>query len=655
MKVTLDKKHVNDYHIAADSEWLETNGLGGYSSCTVSGANTRRYHGLLVASLKPPVDRMVLLSRLEETIVLNDGRRFELFSNQFPGIVSPLGYLYIKKFERNIFPEFTYEFEGYAIKKTISAIHGENTVIITYEVLKANKDFYLDLRPFIAYRDFHSLTRANDSLRWDYTLNKDHFSINPYEGLPDLHISVPNSKFTYFPGWYHDFEYLVELSRGLDFKEDLFSHGYFSVKLGAGAKIHITCSIEDTSKKDPAALVAAEETRRKELFKKLSVNDDFTQLMALNADQFIVQRGTNLRTIIAGYHWFSDWGRDTMIALPGICLVTGRFEEAKKILKAFALSTNMGMIPNRFPDDGETPEYNTVDATLWFFVAIYQYFKYSKDKEFIKVELMPVLEDIIEWHIKGTRYNIMVDHEDGLLYSGEEGVQLTWMDAKVGNWVVTPRLGKPVEINALWYNVLKIMEFLNKEFGKKTEAALYGQKALAVKESFESVFWNKENKCLYDCVGDYINDPSIRPNQIFALSLPFPLMADAEARKILKVVENKLLTPFGLRSLAPDDIHYKGIYTGNQWSRDGAYHQGTVWSWLLGPYYTAKVRLDGEEGKKKVEKHIEKLKTHFKTAGIGTVSEIFDGDEPFTPNGCIAQAWSVGEVLRAYVEDVKGV
>lgn len=655
MKVTLDKKHVNDYHYAADCEWLETNGLGGYSSGTVSGANTRRYHGLLVASLKPPVDRMVLLSRMEETIVLNDGRRFELFANQFPGIVSPLGYLFLKKFERNIFPEFTYEFEGYSIKKTIAAIHGENTVIITYEVLKATKSFYLDLRPFIAYRDFHSLTQANDSLRWEYNINKDHFSINPYEGLPDLHINVPESKFTYFPGWYHDFEFLVELSRGLDFKEDLFSHGYFSVKLSAGSKIHITCSTEDTSKKDPVKLISTEENRRTDLFKKLPVNDDFTQLMALNADQFIVQRSTNLRTIIAGYHWFSDWGRDTMIALPGICLVTGRFDEAKKILKAFALSVNMGMIPNRFPDDGETPEYNTVDATLWYYVAIYQYYKYTKDKEFIKEELMPVLEDIIQWHLKGTRYNIMVDHEDGLLYSGEEGVQLTWMDAKVGNWVVTPRLGKPVEINALWYNVLKIMEFFNHEFSSTNESKLYGQKAQAVKESFETVFWNKENKCLYDCVGDYINDPSIRPNQIFALSLPFPLMADAEARKILKVVESKLLTPFGLRSLAQDDVHYKGIYTGNQWSRDGAYHQGTVWSWLLGPYYTAKVRLEGEEGKKKVEKHIEKLKSHFKIGGIGTISEIFDGDEPFLPNGCIAQAWSVGEVLRAYVEDVKGI
>lgn len=650
MAITLDKKLLGIHPKTSTYEWLETNGIGGYSSSSLSGINTRKYHGLLVASLKPPVERMVLLSKLEETIYLNDGRSYPLFSNQFPGSVSPEGgFIYLKKFERKFFPKFYYEFDGFEIEKTIVGIHGQNTVVIEYEVKKAPKEFYLDLRPFISYRDFHSLTHANDALKWDYSYDNHTLQLKPYENLPNLHIQVKNAKFTYMPGWYTEFEYLVELDRGHEFREDLFSHGHFSVKMKKGDKIAIIASTEDVSHADGFALIETEKQRRESLLEKLPVRDELSETLTLAADQFIVKRGDQLKTIIAGYHWFSDWGRDTMIALPGLCLTTKRFEDAKQILKAFAESVSQGMLPNRFLDLGEDPEYNTVDATLWYFVAIYEYYLHTKDLDFIKTELFPTLEEIIEWHFKGTRHNIIVDPEDGLLYSGEHGVQLTWMDAKVGDWVVTPRMGKPVEINALWFNALKVLQTFYKAFGQKEKSAYFEQKAELARISFNREYWNENQETLYDCVGDFVNDDAIRPNAAFALSLPFDILDDAKAKKVLKSIETHLLTPYGLRSLSPEDSHYRSHYFGNQWSRDGAYHQGTVWSWLLGSYYFAKMKLEGDAGKEKVLKHIDKFKAHLKEAGIGTVSEIFDAEQPFQPNGCIAQAWGVSEVLRAYV------
>jgi predicted glycogen debranching enzyme len=650
MAITLDKKHLGVHPRTSTFEWLETNGIGGYSSSSITGINTRKYHGLLVASLKPPVDRVVLLNRLEETIYLNDGRSYPLFSNQFPGAVSPNGgFEYLKKFERGTFPKFIYEFDGFEIEKTIVAIHGENTVVIEYEVIKAPKEFYLDLRPFISYRDIHGLTHANDGLKWDYVFNEDTLVLSPYSHMPNLFIKIQNSKFTYMPGWYSDFEYLIELDRGMEFKEDLFSHGQFSVKMKKGDKTTVIASTRDVKRENGTSLIEKEQARRDGLYAGLDVCDDFTKTMTLAADQFVVKRGENLKTIIAGYHWFSDWGRDTMISLPGLCLTTKRFEDARQILKVFAKSVSQGMLPNRFPDSGEEPEYNTVDATLWYFIAIYEYYLHTKDLAFIEKELLPTLEEIIEWHYKGTRHNIIVDPEDGLLYSGEQGVQLTWMDAKVGDWVVTPRIGKPVEINALWYNTLKIMEFIYGQICKKEKSNYFSMKAETCKNSFNKVYWNPEKNTLYDCVGDYINDDAIRPNAAFALSLPFTLLDDAKAKKVLKSIETHLLMPYGLRSLSPEDSHYRSHYFGNQWSRDGSYHQGTAWSWLLGPYYFAKMKLEGEAGKEKVLKHIEKFKTHLKEAGIGTVSEIFDADQPYKANGCIAQAWGVAEVLRAYV------
>jgi predicted glycogen debranching enzyme len=650
MPIELLKPRISDFQTSSSQEWLETNGLGGWASSSVSGANTRNYHGLFVSAIKPPVDRAVLLSKLEENILVGKSR-YELSTNQFPGKIAAEGLQYLTKFSKDIFPVFQYNVGNIEIKKTIAAIYQEDLVVVTYEVAKADSEFILELKPFVAFRDYHSLSKANDHINKVAEFGNGLLKIKPYPEYPSLFIYVNDSFFKYDPAWFNNFEYKQEQERGLRFSEDLFSYGNFSVKLKEGSRVSIVISTSENSSTDAFFLLGKEKARREHLIQDLPVKDSLSRILSLAADQFLVKRGEDLRTIIAGYHWFGDWGRDTMISLPGICLVNGRYEEAAKILKAFSLFIDKGMIPNRFPDQGEHPEYNTSDATLWYFVAIKKYLDYTDDEAFVINELLPGLYNIIEWHDKGTRYNIRIE-EDGLLYGGEHGSQLTWMDAKVGDWVVTPRIGKAVEINALWYNALCIMIELTRRERKIKESHLFQQRAEKVKEAFLATFLNKEKGYLYDYVNGQEKDSSFRPNQIFAMSLPYPLLENDLSLSILKMIEDKLLSPYGLRSLAQDDPKYIGYYKGDQLSRDGAYHQGTVWSWLLGPYITSKIRLEGEEGKQTVLKLLTKFETHFYEAGIGTVSEIFDAEPPFVPKGCIAQAWGVAEVLRAYAEDI---
>ena len=637
---------LKDFTYARSLEWLETNGLGGYASSTVSGAHSRRYHGLLVAAMHPPVGRTVILSKLDDTLVMGD-QRFELSSNQYPGTIHPLGHQYLKSFERNLFPEFIFEAGGVRLKKTVAAVQGQNTTLIIYDVLAASKKFDLELLPLCASRDYHSMSHANDAMYKGYLFRDGIFQTKNYENSPELFIKVPQSNFEASGNWYNNFEYSIEHYRGLDFREDLFNHGKFTLTLKEGDQVGIIISTDDPAEKDAFQLLAQEQKRRENLVSYFSKNDNIKQLV-LATDQFVVNRGINLKTIIAGYHWFSDWGRDTMISLPGLCLSTGRYDDAKKILQAFAESVSEGMLPNRFPDFGEAPEYNTVDATLWYFHAIYKYLNYTGDKEFVNT-LLPVLKDIIEWHYKGTRYNIHVD-ADELLYSGQDGVQLTWMDAKVGDWVVTPRKGKAVEINALWYNALSIMTELLTQIGNAKEAAVFKDRALRVHASFNQQFWNKSLNYLYDYIeGDYRND-DLRPNQIYALSLPFALLPKDKAQKVFNAVTEKLLTPRGLRSLSPDHKDYKPVYGGDQWHRDGAYHQGTVWSFLLGPYIDALVNLKGSKGKAEASTLLKTFFDHLNEAGVGTVSEIFDASAPHTARGCMAQAWGVGEIVRVAIE-----
>ncbi len=649
MRISLDRTITGDFASSLRREWLETNGLGGWASSTISGAHSRRYHGLLIAAAKPPVGRVVLLSKLEEALEI-DGKRIELGCNVYPGAIHPKGYEYLESFAKDLFPVFVYKAEGIHIQKTIAAVHGENTTLVIYQVLDAGSSFSFELLPLVAGRDYHSLTLANDVILREAGFENHIFHVRPYNGIPELFIAIPGGSYEPKPDWFFNFQYVAEQARGLDFSEDLFNYGVFKWTLKAGDILPIIISTLDPAGRDAVELLYEERERRLKIIDRLPAKNSISTVLALAADQFVVRRGEDLRTIIAGYHWFTDWGRDTMVALPGITLVKGRFEDARSILRAFSESVSRGMLPNRFPDTGQDAEYNTVDATLWFFVAVYKYLQYTHDLKFVR-SLLPVLKDILEWHYRGTRYNIHVD-EDGLLVAGQAGIQLTWMDAKIVDWVVTPRQGKAVEINALWYNALKIISDISLQTGAEEVALNYERRAGQAKERFNELFWNEEDQCLYDYIdGDY-RDRAIRPNQIFALSLPFPLLSNERAVAVLEVVEKELLTPFGLRSLSPRHPDYRPRYAGNQFSRDSAYHQGTVWGWLLGPFITALVRVRGPAGKSQAKEIIENLACHFSDAGIGTVSEIFDAAPPHEPCGCIAQAWSVAEVMRAYLEDV---
>lgn len=637
-----DKKMLSDFNISRSLEWIETNGLGGYASGTVCGAHSRRYHGLLIAAMHPPVGRINVLSKLEETIVAGS-EKYALSTNQYPGALHPQGFNFLKKFERDLFPEFYYQTGGIEIKKTIVGVHGENTTLILYEVLKASSAFDFELVPLYACRDFHSLSHANDFIGQHYIFDEGIFRTLNYQDCPELFISVPGSQFTEAKSWYYNFEYSVEQYRGLDYKEDLYTHGRFVTTLKKGDTLGIIISTDDPTGRDAFQLYEKELNRRKNLVKEFSWNDQLKRL-TLAADQFIVKRG-EYSTIIAGYHWFADWGRDTMISLPGLCLVTGRFAEAKQILLQFSESVSQGMLPNRFPDYGETPEYNTIDATLWFFQAIYHYYKHTGDKDFVR-QLLPVLREIVEWHYNGTRYDIKVDPADELLSGGKEGVQLTWMDAKVGDWVVTPRRGKAVEINALWFNALSTLGLLLTEVGHTDESETYRSRARKVLESFNVVFWNEHEDCLYDYVDGVQKNEDLRPNQIYAISLPFPLLPKDRAIKVFETVTKHLLTPKGLRSLSSAHKDYRPFYGGGVWSRDGGYHEGTVWSFLIGPYIDALLHIKGDKGQKEASTLLRKFLEHLNEAGVGTISEIFDAEAPHTPRGCIAQAWGVGEALR---------
>jgi predicted glycogen debranching enzyme len=646
MLLKKEKEILQDYKEAMQHEWLETNGLGGWASSSIIGCNTRRYHGLLVAAIVPPADRMALVSKLDETIVMPSGRH-ELGVNNYGGVIQPHGHEYLTSFTRDLFPQFTYEVAGIKLKKTIAMVHGENSTLVIYDVIRAEQPFILELLPLFSVRGYHSLMRANDAVHREANFSNNVFRTKVYEGTPDIFVKVPGSDYHHNPNWYFHFNYDIERYRGLDFVEDLFTHGNFSVSLKEGDSLGIIVSTEDPAEKDAQELFVKEEERKKELLKEKVGSDTWRQLV-LAADQFIVKRDEDLKTIIAGYHWFTDWGRDTMISLPGLCLSTGRFTDAKKILAAFAKTVSQGMLPNRFQDYGQPPEYNNVDGTLWYFIAIYKYLQATGDKEFVLQELLPVLTEIIEWHSRGTRYNIHAT-EDGLLYSGEQGVQLTWMDSKIGDWVVTPRTGKAVEINALWYNALLVYASFLELRGDVQQAAQIKGKAALAKQSFNDQFWSDENGYLYDVVNVGEKDDSLRPNQLFAISLPFALIENEKAKSILKIVTEKLYTPVGLRSLSPDDPSYMSCYEGDSFKRDSCYHQGTVWSWLLGAYVDALVKVGGAASKGLARIVIESFADHLNEGCIGSVAEIFDADAPHSPKGCAAQAWGVAEILRVIV------
>jgi len=614
---------------ALGREWLETNGLGGYASSTVACIHTRRYHGLLVAATKPPVGRMVLLSKLEETLVA-DGHRYELSANRYPGVIHPQGYLLLKEFRQEPFPVFVYAAGEVELEKSVFMLQGENTTIIRY-ALRGARSCTLELRPLIAFRDYHATTHENSALDARFETGADWVKMTPYAGLPSLYLNHADAQILPAGDWYRNFEYDRERQRGLDFREDLFNPLVMIFELQPSAPVTIAASTgQRPANVRPPPRASAD--------------------LAHAVNQFIVRRGDQW-TIIAGYHWFGDWGRDTMIALPGLTLSTGRYDVAKSILLAFAAHIDQGMLPNRFPDGGEAPEYNTVDATLWFFEAIRVLVAATGDYDFVRASLYGALAGIIDWHVRGTRYGIHVD-TDGLLSAGEPGLQLTWMDARIGGQAVTPRSGKPVEIQALWYNALRVMEDLARRFDQAEDSARYRAMADRARESFVPLFWNEQPGCLYDVIDHDKRDASVRPNQIFAVSLFHKMLPADKAAAVVNAVAKHLLTPYGLRTLAPDDPRYRGRYEGDPASRDGAYHQGTVWPWLMGPFISAYLYVHGRtpDWLAQARRWLCELESYAAGDGLGQVAEVFDGDAPQRAGGCIAQAWSVAELWRAQRE-----
>ena len=568
-------------------EWLETNGTGAFAMGTVAGLNTRRYHALLVASLRPPTERYVLLSRFEEEAVVN-GRTFALYCCQYPGKLVDQGGELLADFHDEPCATWRYNLHGVMLERQIYLVPGRQAVVVRY---RSDKALTLRIRPFLAYRGYHSLRHADSS---------------PYAGLPQLEFRS-QAIFAADPKWYYNIEYLAELDRGLDFREDQFTPGVLTVDLKPGAWTPVCASIDGT---------------------------DATEPSSRKRDPFIVRRADGKPTIIAGYPWFTDWGRDTMISLPGLLIAGGDLKDAREIIEGFLQFRKQGIIPNRFPDSGETPEYNTADATLWMFQAVRAWLKASGDRAFLRDVFYPAAKEIVEWHVHSS------DPRDGLL---SVGPQLTWMDTKF-----TPRSGKPVEINALWHAALCLMA----EWGKTLNdpgAETYRAEAAKVRDRFRASFWNPQRQCLYDVLTPEGPDAKLRPNQIFAVSLPFDLLERDRQRSVVQIVQRELLTPVGLRTLEPGDPDYKPRYQGSPAERDAAYHQGTVWPWLLGPFVDAYLTAFGRSPENLAYCHglITNLEAESAQRGCaGSIAEIYDAEQPRYPRGCPAQAWSVAEVAR---------
>jgi predicted glycogen debranching enzyme len=643
-------------YIAESREWLVTNGIGGFASGTVAGHLTRRYHGLLFAALRPPLGRTLLLSKLEETVEYDgiypeSGRYYELYCNRWSnGTIEPEGYKYLQRFHlEGTTPVWTYAIANALLEKRVWMQPGANTTYIHYKLVRATGPMVVDARALVNYRDYHATTIMDDR-KVDIQQVENGISLQLEEDGVPLYLLSDSAEVTPEFDWYEDFFLSVEEYRGQrDVQEDHMKAGRIRKTLRPGESFIIVASTEPTANLDATAAFEQRTQYEKALLAKADVENETAavQQLVLAADQFVVKRPTaqdsNGRSIIAGYPWFSDWGRDTMIALPGLTLNTNQPEIAASILRTYAQFVDQGMIPNRFPDMGEKPEYNTVDATLWYFESLRAYYAATGDKELL-ADLYPVLEDIIKWHKRGTRYNIQMDKTDGLIYAGEEGIQLTWMDAKIGNWVVTDRIGKPVEINALWFNALSSMVEFARDLNK--DGSKYAKMAEKTKGGFGR-YWNAKMGYLYDILdGPDGHDGKLRPNQLFAISLHHSPLNKEQSRSVVDACARHLLTSNGLRSLSPDDEDYIGYYGGNQLKRDSAYHQGTVWGWLIGPFVEAHLRVYND--KQIARSYLLPLIQELTDDCVGSISEIFDGDPPFTPRGCIAQAWSVAEVLRTW-------
>jgi len=659
-EVQFEREILGNLEQAEAREWLVTNGIGGFASGTSAGTSTRRYHGLLMAALEPPTGRTLLVAGVDETARYAD-RNFPLATNRWlSGTVAPTGNLQMESFHlEGTKPVWSYALADALLEKRVWMRQGENTTYVEYSLVRANGPLNLEGKILVTYRDFHATTHS-DGWQMQIAPVEKGIRVIAYGGAAPFYLRSATAAFEPCHEWYRDFLLPVERERGLDDHEDRLFAADFRANLQVGERLTLVFSTEAGASLDGEQARTEQSNHEWQLFQawqkkhsessKTRPDDEPSWLwqLVLAADQFIVKRplpddAAGL-SVIAGYPWFGDWGRDTMIALPGLALPLGRPEIARKILECFARYVDGGMLPNNFPDRSGAPQYNTIDAALWYFEAVRQYLEATQDVALLK-KLFPVLTSIVDAHVAGTRYNIKVDPADALLYGGSPEVQLTWMDAKIGDWVVTPRIGKPVEINALWINALNTMA----GFARQLKQAGDGYAKLRDKavKNFQK-FWNPARNCCFDVldVPGGGADVSLRPNQIFAVSLPFSPLTAAQQKNVVDAVGRELLTSCGLRSLAPSDSGYKGQYSGGPRERDSAYHQGTVWPWLLGAFALAHYTVYRD--RPAAQSFLEPLGRTIYSAGLGTISEIFGGDPPFPAAGCPAQAWSVAELIRAW-------
>jgi predicted glycogen debranching enzyme len=676
-KLALGRDLLSNVNRALGREWLVTNGLGGYSSSTVLGINTRKYHGLLVAALNPPINRWILLTKLDEELKIGT-QTFALGANEFHDVMYPEGYRYLSSFVLNPFPTSTYEVECVTLQKTVFMPYMKNATAVIYNVSNPLEErLSIHVSPLVNSRHIYSMTDKN-ALQWSFLQKRlgDAVLLETSDSISSL-ILAPSqdSSFVEESWWIEKLFFRSDAARMESSVDDQFRPGFFSfsVEPKETKRFHVLAAAGRTDGKakslfssfgktteDIEQLLREELERRKALvaqFKERYVAseiDDWMKWLIQAVDSFIVYRAsTRRKSVIAGYHWFDDWGRDSLISLPGLTLVTGRFGDAQEILRTFERYCDKGVIPNRFSDKaGDIPLYNTVDATLWFFNAVLQYLKYTGDYRFVQEKLWTTMKEIIEYHLQGTIFGIHMD-DDGLI---SHGPQLTWMDATIPDRFVTPRDGKAVEIQALWYNALKTMQLLAKRFNQPNKTEKYRSLAEKARASFSQKFWNPRKEYLFDVVSNSSADLSLRPNQLIAVSLDFPIIDMKRAEKIVDIVWKRLWGTYGLKTLPDTDPRYIGNYLGDWNHRDSAYHNGTVWAWLLGPFTTAFLKTKNHEEnwrKFAFKTFLQPLfQEQIRQAGLGTISEIFDGNEPHHSQGCISQAWSVAEPLRAYVEDV---
>lgn len=641
-----------DLHALLHKEWLETDGCGGYASSTILNCHTRKYHGLFVVNCENPGGRYVLLSKCEDFIVIDD-RHVHLSIHKYPMVYYPGEYHYLSRFDLDVCPRFVYQFKDLVIVKELMCVHEENTLLIRYYIEQAPAAVTLRVKPLWAYRDIHSLACENEYVKDEMTVDSNGFSIEPYDGMPRVFMQTSrNSQFTPEFQWYRNFEYLTERDRGFSYREDLFAVGMFDCLIPPGGDIIFRISLQEDNRRI-TDYWEEELTRRTRIKEKDSedcyADDSVGPRLRMAARDFVIRNRKNKLSIIAGYHWFYEWGRDALISLPGLTFYTNRINEGIEILKNIAEIRRNGLIPNNISEREETGAYNSVDASLWYFWCLQELLKITGDPELIVEDFWQIMINMAVHYFSGTASNVSI-RQDGLLDVGSATTQLTWMDAKVNDVPVTPRYGCPVEINALWYNALCFIRHMAQEFGKDVPFNIGGL-IENIQTAFEMHFWISEKEYLADIWvpdGD-VRDISVRPNQIFALSLPFPVVNGVRKKKgVLRIVSDELMTPYGLRSLSPKDFRYRGRYTGPPSDRDAAYHQGTVWPWLIGHYGEALMKTEKEDppAVAVLDDVITHLEAHLYDAGIGSVSEIFSGNPPHEACGCIAQAWSVAELIR---------